>query len=658
MSIRSKVSWFTVGVSATLAVTTYLVQHFIMLPGFVQVERNEALDDVTRCVHALERDAEFLSYSANDYGAWDDTYQFIEDRNEEYVKENLIPETYQNMKLDVFLFVRKDGALVWGKVRGDDGKELVDAPDLFAEIARAEHVLVNHANPDSKKHGVLTTIRGPMIVGSAAITTSNREGEVRGAVITGRFITDETVEELSQRTRVSLQLFPVESIPETDRYAVSHLADGGTWMDPQDPDTLRSFQFVKDIHALPAMLLRADLPRSISQRGRAAAGLAAGTGIVGGAALMAVMWVVLARMIIRPLTRVTEHAVRVGADYDLRARLNMQESDEIGILATEFDRMVDRLAQSQRQLLDVAHHAGRAEVATNVLHNVGNVLNGVNVSAQIVSDKVRNSEANTLTQAARVLNEHQNDLGEFLTKNDQGRQFPGFLTELAAQVTREQETVLREMHSLTAAIEHIRNVIDSQQQHSQYGALLEPVEPAELVRQTVELSAESLKRHGIDVQQELEPMEAIPLDRHRILQVLVNLFTNAVNSVKQGSRDGRRITLKVSRLRETDRGGVCFRIEDNGVGIAPENLDRIFALGFTTRNDGHGIGLHGAANMAREMGGSLTARSGGLGCGAVFTLTIPVTGAESPSDSVRAARSDERVLPAGLTSEVPDARVV
>ena len=123
------------------------------------------------------------------------------------------------------------------------------------------------------------------------------------------------------------------------------------------------------------------------------------------------LWGALRRIVIGPLTRLTNHAAMVGRSGDLSRPIALRRRDEMGTLADEFDQMMISLADSRAQLLDVAHHAGRAEVATNVLHNVGNVLNGVNVSAQIVSDKVRNSEANTLTQAARVLNEHQNDLG-------------------------------------------------------------------------------------------------------------------------------------------------------------------------------------------------------------------------------------------------------
>ncbi len=631
MSLRWKVLLFVLGVSVAFASTSYLVQRWIMLPGFEEVERSAARDDVTRCVQALERDAEFLSASANDYGAWDDTYRFIEDVNETFQTENLIPETFRNLKLNLLMFVRTDGTRVWGELRDEGADELIDAPELLAEIARPDHPLLARRDPDDKGYGVLLTALGPMLIGSAAITTSDRSGAVRGAVLMGRFVTEEGIAELAARTRVAVQLHRLDAVPPQDRAALARLTDSeAIWTDATARDTLRSYTFVQDIFAQPALLLRADLPRSITQRGRSAAGLAGVTSIGGGFLLMLVMWIVLSRLIVGPLSTVTTHAVRVGSASDLRARLRMTRPDEIGVLAREFDRMVDRLAESRAQMLEVAHHAGKAEVATNVLHNVGNVLNSVNVSANLVNEKLRRSEVGTLGLAAQMLREHQDQLGEFLTRDERGRQLPAFLGELATQLSAEQETMVQEMRGLCDSVEHIRRIVDMQQEHSRHKALAETVEPAALVEEALALSADA-QAGQVEVERDFAALEALPLDRHRVLQILVNLLTNARQALAGASASEPR--LRVSLGRVTDAGQDCLRIQvvDNGTGIAPENLERIFAFGFSTRTNGHGFGLHGAANMAREMGGSLVAASDGPGRGATFTLTIPLARAEVPA---------------------------
>ncbi len=625
MSLRAKVIWFVLGVSFTFAVTTFLVQHYIVLPGFAEVEHTEAQDDLARCRFAIQHDAEFLSHSANDYASWDDTYVFIENGNEKYQIENLIPETFENLKLDLFAFIRKDGTMVWGEVRRDKGQELIEAPELLADLARADHRLLAHPQTDSKLFGVYRTPLGAMLVGSAPITTSDRSAPIRGTVVMGRFITEELVEEVAARTRVALRLHPADAVPAAARDALPHLAaDGPAWIDATLPKVMIGYALVNDIYAHPALLLRAELPRSISQRGRSAAALAAGTSIGAGIAMVLLMWVVLSRTIVEPLTRVTHHAVRVGSQDDLRARLNMTGQDEIGVLAREFDRMVDRLAESRAQLLSVAHHAGMARVAGDVLHNVGNVLNSVNVSADAIREQLVQSEAGSLKLAVQMLAENEGNLAAFLTDNERGRRLPAFLSALAEQLGSEQQRMMEQVQSLSQAVEHIRQVVDLQQKHASHSALIESVDPAAVVEQALTICGESLSRHNVEVHRRFTDMGEVRLDKHRLLQVLVNLLTNAIQAVKESARPERNITLYVETESDADAARVRFCVEDDGVGIPAENLERIFALGFTTRRGGQGIGLHSAANMAREMGGTLQASSDGPGAGAKFVFEVPV----------------------------------
>lgn len=633
MSLRWKVVLFVLGVSVAFAGTSYLVQRWITLPGFTDVEHREAVDDLARCREAIARETQFLSDNANDYAAWDDTYEFIENGNEEYKTENLIPETFENLRLNVLAFIRKDGTLVWGEVRVGDGKdlELVEANELLQTFARADHRLVVHANPDAKTSGVMLTSMGPLLVGSAPITTSNRDAEIHGAVIMGRFLTDLVVKRIADRTRVAMTLSLLPEVVEGDQPALERLIQGAeAWVDASQTQTLFGYALLNDVFEQPAMLLRAEMPRSISQHGQAAVRLAAMTSVGAGLFMVIVMWIVLSRMIVGPLTNVTCHAVRVGTHDDLRARLNMTSPDEIGVLAREFDRMVDRLAESRAQLLTVAHDAGMSQVASNVLHNVGNVLNGVGVSTDSLKNQLNKSEAGSLRIVSKMLNEHEKDLGEFLTQNDKGKRIPAFITAMADQLADEQQSMLKEVQSLAQAVEHIRRVVDLQQQHAKHKALLEIVEPAAIVDEAISLCAESLTRHRIEVKRFFDQVEAAPLDKHRVLQAIVNLLTNAIQAIKDTGRSGGTIVVRVGACPSQEGDSLCIRIEDDGVGVPAKNRDRIFGFGFTTRAGGQGIGLHSAANLAREMGGSLRLVESHSGQGATFELSLAVATKEAP----------------------------
>ena len=298
------------------------------------------------------------------------------------------------------------------------------------------------------------------------------------------------------------------------------------------------------------------------------------------------------------------------------------------MLAREFDQMVGRLEESQRKLVDVAHDAGRSEIAQDVLHNVGNVLNSANVSAGMVSQTLARSEVQSMGLAVRLMEEHRENLGQFLTQDERGRHLPAFLNELASQLAIENETLRKEMATVSASLDHISEIVRAQNEHAGAKPLLELTEPARVVDQALALTAESFQRDRIRVERRGEAPGPVLLDRHRILQVLANLLANAKHAVSATGRENPCVTITLDRIAGEQGDRLYFRVSDNGVGIPHENLDRIFASGFSTRPGGRGRGLHSAANQAREMGGDLGVASEGSGHGATFTLAVPARQAQ------------------------------
>jgi PAS domain S-box-containing protein len=289
---------------------------------------------------------------------------------------------------------------------------------------------------------------------------------------------------------------------------------------------------------------------------------------------------------------------------------------------TERKRAEAKLENLHRQLLDSSRQAGMAEVATNVLHNVGNVLNSVNVSFAVVSDRVRRSKISNLAKAAALLQEHKDDLAAFLNGDPKGMQLPGYLANLAQHLAEEQSEILKELQSLNSNVEHIKEIVAMQQSYSRVSGAVESLPVVELVEDALRLHAAALARHDVQVIREYAETPPVLVDKHKVLQILVNLIRNAKYALDEGRQRDKRLT-----LRATNNGSdfVHVSVIDNGVGISPENLARIFEHGFTTRKDGHGFGLHSGALAAKELGGTLTVRSDGLGKGATFTLALPCT---------------------------------
>ena len=304
----------------------------------------------------------------------------------------------------------------------------------------------------------------------------------------------------------------------------------------------------------------------------------------------------------------------------------------------------DQLLQLHQQLQESSRQAGMAEMATGVLHNVGNVLNSVNVAANCLADGVRKSKAPNLARVASLFRTHEADLGSFLTRDEKGRQVPGYLAQLAEHLKVEQAGAQQGLVELQLHIDHIKDIVAAQQSLAKLSGVTEIVEAPELVEAALRLNEGSLTSHGVQVLKEFEPGPPITVVKHRALQILVNLMQNAKQACKAGAEVPKQLTLRVRH----GAGRVQISVGDNGVGIPRENLDRIFNHGFTTKKTGHGFGLHSAANAVREMGGSLRVDSQGAGLGATFTLELPHT--TGPQSTVKMEANPADVIAIGATA--------
>jgi signal transduction histidine kinase len=278
------------------------------------------------------------------------------------------------------------------------------------------------------------------------------------------------------------------------------------------------------------------------------------------------------------------------------------------------------IKRNHQKLLAVSRQAGMAEVATSVLHNVGNVLNSVNVSATLLTDNTKKSKVPYLGKIVALLDDHAADLGPFMTGDPKGRQLPGFLSQVAGQLVREQQNALQELELLRQNIEHIKDIVAMQQSYAKISGVTETVTVTDLAEDALRMNAGALSRHEIKVVREYGDVPPIVVEKHKVLQILVNLIRNAKYACDDSRRPDKQIRLRVAPADH----GVWISVIDNGVGIPRENLTRIFNLGFTTRKGGHGFGLNSGASAAKELGGSLVAQSDGSGLGASFTLKLPL----------------------------------
>jgi signal transduction histidine kinase len=282
-------------------------------------------------------------------------------------------------------------------------------------------------------------------------------------------------------------------------------------------------------------------------------------------------------------------------------------------------RSREELEGAHAELVAASRKAGMAEVATGVLHNVGNVLTSVNVASSFIAESLKKSKAASLPRLVSILREHEADLGAFLMNDPKGKQVLGYLSQLSDQLVHEHEGTLRELAQLQKNIEHIMEIVKAQQSHSKNAGEPETLAVADLIEDALKMNATAPP--GVQVVKELAPGLKVTVEKHKALQILVNLVRNAQQACEASPADPKTLTVRTSDGNQRVR----IAVADNGIGIEPENLGRIFSHGFTTKKDGHGFGLHSSVVAAEELGGALLVHSDGPGKGATFTLELPRT---------------------------------
>nr|WP_319491974.1 ATP-binding protein [uncultured Desulfobacter sp.] len=335
---------------------------------------------------------------------------------------------------------------------------------------------------------------------------------------------------------------------------------------------------------------------------------------------------------LKVITQIFAHAVAgvefglalIEAKNSLEARV-AQRTLELKNQVIEKEKALKALAESQSSLVKASRAAGRAEVATNVLHNVGNVLNSINTSVSVLEGRLEKSRMANVQKVVDMLPRSKKELLAFINDDAKGTRILDYLNPLAGALAAERVTMVEEVRQLVTQVEHAKNVIIMQQRYGAVYGVNESCAVALLVEDAIAMNSDRLKKHGIQLERRFDPVPEIVTDKHQVLQIFVNLIANAINACNENESEHKADRIIISLICDNQEY-IKIEVRDTGVGIAPENLSRIFQHGFTTRRNGHGFGLHSGALAAKQLGGSLTVESAGLGFGASFTLALPLSG--------------------------------
>jgi len=619
MTIRPKVIALFASMLVVLGAVQIFVEQRALMPSFAELEHDDARTAMRRISYALDLSLDRLALSAADWGNWDDTYRFVLDHNSDYIKSNATAVGLKQLQVNAMLVIDLDGNFVMASTLDLDSEQPLQIDFTARNSLPADFPWRENLREGRPAKGFLQTNRGIMMIAASPVLNGNGGGPQHGMVMLGRLLSASEIRRIGAQAQALLSM-----VPAADAHVPGQLTESA--------DLTQVFRSVDDVYGVPLMALRVDVPRRITQRGHSAI-VYASTYLIGvSLAVLLLLVLVLNRVVLGPLARVTRHAVAIGEGKDLSARLDFQRTDEIGWLAREFDRMVARVAESRRQLVDQSFQAGFAELAKGVLHNLGNAMTPIGVRLSGLSQHLRRAPIEDAELAAEELGRATSDLARRADLEEFMRLACG---ELSSTIKSAQEDVA----VLTRQTAIVQSALAEQMRSTHNEHVIESVRLPDLVMQSLEVVPDSCRqRLLIDADDSLRKVGAVQVARTVLRLVLQNLIINASDAVRDADREHGTLHISAEIVREAGDEYLQLHCQDDGVGITHADLERVFEKGFSTKSRGtnHGIGLHWCANAINALGGRIWAASDGPGRGASFHLSLPLA-ARTSQPSAEAA---------------------
>jgi len=587
MRLADKVTGLLVIVLAISIALNFAVFRIVIFRGFIQMEDERAVQDMDRCREALKREIDGVRMLAIDWAQWDDSYRFVADGNPEYTEANLLLKSFKDNSLSLIAYYTISNTLVWGQCYDLDTGEEIHLREFAGTTLPDHSALGSYPQTQPAVAGILMTDRGPMLVASATILTSEGLGPPRGHLIMGRFLDAALVKALGERVNLALDIFPIPGgkVPDSVRGIVAQLpAAGAAHIEKKDARRLLVYAIITDINNAPAILLRTTVVREINARARATQHYVSIALLVAGLLILVVIIRLMRVLVVGPISWLTQTvlAVRESARTGLgiHRKIALRRNDEIGVLSREFENTIQEW-DAARTRAEQASQA-KSDFLTFISHELRTPLNGIMGLAELIAN-AKSLESNR---------------------------------ERARTIIDESESLVNLINELldTARIEAGKLELESV-----------PFDPAALVEKIVSVMSVRALKKGLGFDVRLDPKLPAELigDPGRIRQVIVNLAGNSLKFTEQGS-----VSLGISVLEDLgQRVKLRFEVVDTGIGIPREKQEAIFERfvqadrNIAVRYGGTGLGMSISRDLVRLMGGEIGVDSE-VGRGSTFWFQL------------------------------------
>jgi len=559
MNLRRKILLIFAVALIVMTLVVYVGAQFILLDNYAALEKQRAAVNVKRCLSALSNELAELDSTASDWAEWDDTYAFTQDANDEYVESNLVDDTFANLRLNIMLFINSEGNVVYGKAFNLQNMSETPVPQDLLELLSANVFLWYHSDTESSLNGMVPLQEAPLLIASKPILTSQSEGPIQGALIIGRYLNSEEIENLERTIYLPVVITPFNEsetrIAFQELYSSPSFEDTPVFTCQLNADTISGCALIKDVYGELSFMLRVDMYRDIYTQGVTSVAFFI-LALLGSGFLFGLVTILIVEKGI--LSRIEHLAIRIkkmGKSKNLSERLAWNSKDELSLLAETIDGMMKERINTIEEL------------AAMIGHDLRNPLTGITSATYYLRKKY-----------GALMDEKGRDMLAVIEKD----------------------------------IEYSNKIINDLLEYSKAIKLdLKETNPKSAV--TEALSHIDLPKN-VQLIDLTENTPTIKIDVDRMKRVFLNLIKNAIDAMPDGG--------KLTITSEKANGKVKIAFADTGMGISEENLKKLFGPLFTTKAKGMGLGLAICKRVVEAHGGAISVESV-VGKGTVFTTIIP-----------------------------------
>jgi signal transduction histidine kinase len=560
MNLRRKTFLIMTAVLAMLVLVTYLSSQFILLNSYADLEEQKVEVNVKRCLSALSNELSELESNAGDWAAWDDTYAFIQDANTAYIQSNLIEDTFTGLSLDVILFVNSTGYVVHGTAFDRENMTETAVPQDLLQLVSDSNYLWYHDDTNGSIVGLVSLKEAPLMVASRPIMTSQSEGPIRGALIMGRYLNSEEIENIEKTIYLPIVISSLNGsetqVNFQEVYSSSYFEDIPIFTRPLNADVVSGYALLKDVYGNLSFNLRVDMPQDIYKQGITSVIFFLLSLVVAGVLLGLTTIIIVEKSFLSRVERLATAVKKMGKSRNLAERLSWKSSDELSLLAETIDGMMDERVNTIEEL------------AAMIGHDLRNPLTGISSAVYYLKKKY-----------GSAMDEKGRDMLDVIERDvDYSNKIINDLLEYSRAIKLELKKTTPKS-AVAEAMSHVN------------------------IPENVEV---------INLAEDTPP---IRMDVDKMKRAFINIAKNAIDAMPEGGK------LTITSKRTNDSLKIAF--SDTGQGISEENRKKLFEPLFTTKAKGMGFGLAICKRVVEAHGGSISVESE-IGKGTTFIITMPI----------------------------------